>query len=105
MATVKEVKGINIKQAFELFDKANPEVYNLFEMKALTAYQMGKNKMSSKLIINVIRWEAFIQTEDKFSTFKINDAYTSHYARKFALNNPSLKNLFNYRELRDTDNN
>ena len=102
MSTLAETTGKTIKESFDVFNANNPEVYNLFEMKAIMASKMGKKKISSKLIVNVIRWEAFLDTEDSVSTFKINDAYTSHYARLFAINNPTLRSLFNYRELRDS---
>lgn len=103
MATYKNTTGQSIKEAFENFDKANPEVYNLFEMKALMAHKLGKKKISSKLLINVIRWEVMMDTEDTTCNFKINDSYTSHYARKFARLNPSLASMFNYRNLRDAN--
>ena len=100
MSTFSRTNGVTITEAFNNFHTANPQVYSIFEAKAFAAIKMGKTKMSSKLILNVIRWEAFIQTTDSISTYKINDAYTAHYARMFALNNPAHKDVFNYRTLR-----
>ena len=100
MSTFSKTNGVTIKDSFDQFHITNPQVYNIFETKAFDAINMGKTKMSSKLILNVIRWEAFIQTTDKNSTYKINDAYTAHYARMFAENNPVHADVFNYRNLR-----
>tara|TARA_R110000744_G_scaffold206864_1_gene325498 strand:+ start:938 stop:1243 length:306 start_codon:yes stop_codon:yes gene_type:complete len=100
MSTYKQLTGVTIKDSFDNFHLTNPQVYSIFEAKAFTAIRMGKTKMSSKLILNVIRWEAFIQTTDPNSTYKINDAYTSHYARLFAEKNPAHADVFNYRALR-----
>lgn len=99
-----EAHGVSIKDSFKLFHEKNPQVYELFEMKAMTAIKMGKRKISSKLIINVLRWEMFIDTEDTITTYKINDSYSSHYARLFAEKNPKYRNVFNYRKLRAEHN-
>tara|TARA_R110000737_G_C14524521_1_gene476009 strand:+ start:101 stop:406 length:306 start_codon:yes stop_codon:yes gene_type:complete len=100
MSTFSKTNGVTIKDSFDQFHITNPQVYSIFEAKAFAAIKMGKTKMSSKLILNVIRWEAFIQTTDVNSTYKINDAYTSHYARLFAEENPAHADVFNYRALR-----
>ncbi len=104
MANYKNTTGKSIKESFEAFDLANPEIYNLFEMKVMMAHKMGKKKVSSKLIINTIRWEVFLDSEDSNCNFKINDSYTSHYARKFATLHPGLANMFNFRNLRSAEN-
>ena len=97
-----ELNGTTIKESFDIFNKNNPHIYELFEMKAMTAVKLGKRKISSKLILNVIRWENFIDTDDKLSRYKLNDSYSSHYARLFAEKNPKYSTVFNYRALRST---
>ena len=100
MSTFSKTNGLTIKEAFDNFHTTNPQVYSIFQAKAFAAIKMGKTKMSSKLILNVIRWEVFIQTNDANSNYRINDAYTAHYARMFAENNPAYADVFNYRNLR-----
>lgn len=102
MSTLAQSRGKSIKELFETFNTNNPQVYTAFQTEAIRAFKMGKTKLSSKQIIGYIRWNFFMDTDDSASTFRINDAYTSHYARLFAINNPTLANLFNYRGLRDS---
>lgn len=101
--------GKTIEQSFHEFDQANPKVYELF--KSYTKELIKKKgwskecglpegfKTSAKLIINRIRWEMYIETVSG-DGFRINDAFTAYYARKFANDYPAFKDIFNYRELR-----
>ena len=95
----KELTGRTIKAAFEDFHERNPDVYKLFKQYVRELYDKGKRKMSSKLIINRIRWEIYMET-DSDDCFRINDAYTAYYVRLFAEDFPAYKNLFNYRRIR-----
>ena len=87
----KSQTGSTIQEAFEEFDKNNPKVYQLFKEQVLLAIAKGKERISPKYIINWLRWEVFIKTDDTIAieiegektVFKINDAYSSRYARKF----------------------
>lgn len=105
----RENTGASIEQAFKEFDTNNPEVYNEFKKYAFAAIKKKKKKISAKLIINVIRWEKFMETKEKTlftdkdgvkHKFRINDAYTAHYGRKFIKDFPALADIFNFRELR-----
>lgn len=101
MATFTQATGQTIAEAFAAFDAANPQVYELFKKYVREVVKAkGKNvKTSSKLIINRIRWEVYVQTNSQ-DEFKINDAFTAHYARKFASDYPDYAHLFNYKHLR-----
>ena len=99
MSTHLEVHGKTIKESFEQFHANNPEVYTAFEVQALAAVKMGKKKVSSKQILGFIRWNMFLAV-DQNETYRINDSYTSHYAREFAKNHPDSAGIFNYRALR-----
>lgn len=111
MATYQESTGRSISEAFGLFHSANPQVYKEFTKIVHNTLAKGKKKMSAKLIINLIRWEKYLETEDatviniqgQKVSFRINDAYSAHYARLFLRENeghPDLKEIFNLRELR-----
>lgn len=95
----KQSTGKSIKEAFEIFDNENPHVFAAFKKQALNAISNGRKKLSAKLIINWIRWNAIVQT--KAEDFKINDAYQSYYARKFVKLNPEFENYFEFRTLRN----
>lgn len=104
----RENTGKTIQQAFEQYHKLNPHVYNKFKELALKAINKGRKKISFKLIMNVIRWEHFMVTEEPtlfndkgvLVKFRINDAYGSRYARMFATDFPEHENKINFRELR-----
>lgn len=104
----KELSGMSIEQSFKKFNKENPHVYKMFSEQCLIAIKKGKSKISSKAIINWMRWEIFMQTnkrasiniDGKIFEFKINDAYTSRYARLFLIKNPKYMGIFDLRQLR-----
>ena len=81
------------------FHRANRKVYELFEKEVFKAISKNKKKLSSKTIIEFIRWNIYIETEGD-DTFKINNNYTAHYARHFENRNPAFKGLFEMRKLR-----
>ena len=99
MTVQKDLFEKTVTEKFNQFDRANPKVYELFKEKVLEAVRRGKKKTSSKMIINLLRWEYYLETDSE-DEFKINDRYTSHYARKFARENPHYSEMFNFRRLR-----
>ena len=99
MSTFAQTNGRTIEQAFEEFDRKNPHVYESFKKYLREIVNAGKRRTSAKLIINRIRWEQYIAT-DSDDEFTINDAFSSHYARKFIREHPAYNYLFEMRRLR-----
>jgi len=93
--------GKTIKQAFDEFHKANPHVYQKFKKLALGLINQrnARSKISSKMIINQIRWLTYTETTEQ-TGYKINDAYTSHYARLFISDYPQYETKLETRNLR-----
>lgn len=123
----KQSTGKSIDRAFTEYHEENPQVFEMFKKyineiiasevkkRGFTSYDMVKErktlKTSSKMILNRIRWEIAtvgIQntnseqnaSERVFDSFKINDAFTSRYARLFCDQNPDWAFMFNLRSLR-----
>ena len=101
----KNATGKTIQESFEDFHKKNPIVYEYFKDFAFQALKKGKNKISFKMIMNVIRWDIYINTEEPDSIpemlrFKLSDAYHSRYARLFVTDFPQYKNFVVLRTLR-----
>jgi len=94
----KELNGKTIREGFLEFHKANPHIYTAFERQVFQAIARGRTKVSAKLIINWIRWNEYLKSDDL--NFKINDAYQAMYARLFCDKNPDHKDIFNMRKLR-----
>lgn len=99
MSTFATTNGKSIKDAWWEFHKKNPHIYELFEKEVYRAIRAGKRKLSSKMIINFIRWNLYIETSSP-DGFKINDAYTAYYARLFMHNHPEHMGIFETRKLR-----
>ena len=97
----QELHGCTIRNGFNKFNEENPHIYKEFEKQAFIAIDKGLKKMSSKLIINFIRWNEFLRTTDQ--NFKINDAYQSYYARHFIELHPEYKDYFDFRKLRNEE--
>ncbi|MEK0369760.1 MAG: hypothetical protein QQN55_01195 [Nitrosopumilus sp.] len=94
----QKANGISIQEKFEQFNKENPLVYSLFKQQVLKAISKGKKKISAKTVLGFIRWETqFHTTGDEY---KINDAFTSRYARKFNSDFPEHNEIFHLRNLR-----
>jgi len=113
MSTYRDVSGLTPKEAWWKFHKENRHVYDMFKKQVIRAIEkqemLGKiiskkpieNRLllSSKMIINWMRWEMQFSTKSKDS-FKINDIVTPYYGRLFTLEHPQYEGVFNTRELR-----
>ena len=106
--TYEETTGRTIEADFKEFHEKNPIVYALFKRYARELIEIRRGKaipdkdirLSSKLIINRIRWEQQISLV-RVGKWKINDAFTSMYARQFVEDFPKWGFLFNLRKLRN----
>ena len=114
----QEAHGKTPKEAWWNFHKANKHVYELFKKQAWRSIRRqeamgrvivpegqkppkGKSaiKLSSKLIINYLRWEFQFEDNSK-DELKINDIVTPYYARLFIHEFPEYNGVFNTRNLR-----
>lgn len=94
-------KPVTLK-GFKEFHKENPQVYKRFLELAFEMKATGRKKYSSKLIINVMRWERDLKTGSK--PFKINDRWQSIYGRMAAYHYPELSNFFEFRKRKHSKN-
>ena len=78
---------------FELFDNANPEVWELFKKFAFQAIQSNRSHYSAHAIIHRIRWHVHIET-NRTDDFKINNNHFPYYARKFDREFPQYRGFF-----------
>ena len=84
-----------LKQAFKKYHKDNPHIYKRFCELAKRMKATGRKYYSSKMLINVIRWETDLAGNDEF---KINDKYQSFYGRLLVHHDPSFDGFFQFRE-------
>ena len=78
---VQEVSTL-FNQSEIKFDRDNPEVWYEFERLALDLMERT-NHYGAKAIFEVMRFHRALETDD--TQFKLNNNYTSYYARKFNL--------------------
>jgi len=90
-----------IEETFEMFHEYNPHVYDLLLDYALTVKRAGR-KVGMKAIFERLRWDYLVHTNSN-SGFKLNNNYTSLYARKLMDNEPELEGFFETRERRSHD--
>ena len=69
------------KDAFEKFDKDNPQVWKLFVQLVIKHINAGHKRGSVEFIFNIMRWEHDMETTDPF--YKINNNHKPFYARKW----------------------
>ncbi len=88
----------SIQEKFEQFDKLHPEVWALFIRFAEQLLRTGRTRYSSDAILHRIRWEYDVNKEGD-EVFKINNNFSSRYARKLACLDDRFKNFFQQRKL------
>tara|TARA_B100000131_G_scaffold196123_1_gene188528 strand:+ start:161 stop:529 length:369 start_codon:yes stop_codon:yes gene_type:complete len=80
---------------FLVFHRDNPHVYQELKKLALGLTNRGFSKYSIKGLFEVLRYNESIQTSGK--DFKLNNNYTSLYARMLMQNEASLAGFFSTR--------
>lgn len=88
-----------IQRRFLEFHLANPHVYKALVRLAREAKDAGYKRIGIELLFAVLRWETMMQTRDPSSDFKLNDHYTSRYARLIMSESEDLDGLFEVRAL------
>jgi hypothetical protein len=91
--------GMTIQQRFELFSSLNPWIYKRLCELARKANKNGHSRIGMTTLWEVLRWDSYEQVFDPTSGFKLNDHFTSRYARKIMENEPDLKGIFETRKL------
>lgn len=88
-----------ITERFWEFNAANPHVYRRIVQLARKAKMRGLEHYSIDGIFHVMRWEIAIRTKST-EQFRLNDHFTSHYARLVNDREMDLKNFFELRSRR-----
>lgn len=83
--------------SFIAFHRANPRVWELFQSFAKQAIASGRDHYSSDAVLHRIRWHTTVETTGP--VFKINDHYSSLYARLFHMAYPQHGQFFRNRAL------
>ena len=87
-----------LQAEFEKFDRNNPHVWKYFVRFAFQAISRGHRHLSTKLIIERIRWEIYMSTTSD-DDFKINNNHAPYYARKWIRRYPDYATFFAIRRV------
>jgi hypothetical protein len=72
----------SIQEQFERFHSSHPEIYAEFCQIALSLLARGRLHYGSKAILEVIRYHRILSGKSETEPFKVNNNYSSRYARK-----------------------
>ena len=95
--TVSHARGATLAEQFAAFHDANPHVYGALRRLALGMVRRGRRRIGMKMLFEVLRWQYAMSTTDAGSEFKLNNNYTSFYARLLAENEAELAGVFELR--------
>lgn len=90
-------RGKTIQERFENFHSLNPWVYRAICALARDLVARGRETMGIKWLTEVVRWQYARQTRG--DDFKLNNDYTSRYARLIMEREPDLATVFRIRKL------
>ena len=82
---------------FNEYHMSNPDIFKLFKDLANQTKDAGRNTYSAKSLMEVIRWNKSLVPGD---TFKINNDYTSLYARLLIAQDSSFDGFFELRQIK-----
>ncbi len=81
---------------FEQFHAGNPAVYpTLVSLAREWVAENGRTKLGIRMLWEVARWELIKSTRN--TDYKLNDHFTSYYARLIQAKEPDLEGIFELR--------
>ena len=83
------------RQTFAQFHAANPQVYARLVLLAQDSAALGY-RFGLKALVERLRWDGSLRTNGK--PFKLDNSYTSQYARLLYEQEPALRPYFRVRE-------
>ncbi len=91
---------MSIDERFFVFHHNNPHVYDELVVLARQLHGRGYRRIGIELLFGVLRWRSMMRTTADEFGFKLNDHFTSRYARLIRAANPDLDGIFATREIR-----
>ena len=96
--TEPEDAGESIEEQFRAFHAANPHIYRLLRALALDYKRSGQSHCGIKMLYEVLRYRSGVYTTGE--PYKLNNNFTSLYARMLMDREPELRGFFEIRERR-----
>jgi len=92
-----EKRKSELDDAFYAFHEANPHVYRMLVQMARKLKSRGIEHYSIRKLWHVMEWEYIFKVSPN-SDFRLNNNYTSRYARLIMEQEPDLDGFFEVRE-------
>lgn len=92
-----EPSGQSLQERFEAFHAANPWVYVRLRNMALALVERGHRRIGVKMLMEALRFHTMLRTTG--SEWKLNNSFTSRYARMLIENEPALASVIETRVL------
>ena len=96
---VDRLCGQSLEDRFNDFHAANPHVLRALRSLALQMRRSGRKRFGIKGLFEVLRWNYALQTRNPLTDFKLNNSFTSFYARLLNMD-PELAGMFETRTQR-----
>lgn len=90
----------SIDTRFRDFHANNPSVYTELVTMARQLHSRGYRRIGIELLFAAFRWNRMLSTTADEYGFKLNDHFTSRYARLIMATEPDLNDFFRTRTLR-----
>ncbi len=92
----------SIESQFLAFHEANPHVLRLLEGMCAELLAAGRDRVGMKMLWEVLRWKVLLRVKEaeELDPYKLNNNFTSRYARLLLDRNPALRGVLEIRELR-----
>lgn len=94
-------RPLTIREQFAVFHTENPRVFEALEAMAAEMVLRGRKRISARMLIEALRYDFYIKTDDPNSDFKVNNNYSAHYARMLLDVHPDWEGLFQLREIHE----
>lgn len=94
-AAVNTAGGRDLEQEFLDFHRSNPQVYEGLRRLALQLKRRGRRQYGIKSLIEALRWHQAMETTDP--DYKLNNNWSSFYARLLMESEPELDGFFELR--------
>jgi len=92
---VRRTRADQIFAAFKRFHAENQIVWDLFAKYTMEIVRGGHKNFGAKAVFERIRWYTTLETTNRI---KLNNNYTSYYARMFVAKFPQYAEFFRNRE-------
>lgn len=93
-----KTRNDELRQQWWLFHKQHPEVYAAFKQYTFELINSGRSHGAAKMVVERMRWESHVNSQYG-NDFKVNNNYTSNYARLFMHDHPQYDGFFRTRAL------